>query len=113
MLWHAQHGAKADQYRQTLAERGVKNIPDHLFPPPELPGVGAWVHAFFELSTDRHFVGGPIPWSSIAAYPVDPDDTDIFRRCIRDADAAYLNFITRKPDDPKSLPAMKPGGAFK
>ena len=112
MLWHAQHGATAAQYRKTLAERGVQTIPDYLHPPPELPGVGAWVAAFYELATDRRFAGGPIPWSSIAAFPVDPDEADIFRRCIREADAAYLGFINRPPDDRKSLPPMTPGGAF-
>ena len=113
MLWHAQHGATAEQYRQSLADRGVRKIPEYLYPPPELPGVGAWVQAFFELSTDRQFVGGPIPRSSIAAYPISPDEADTFRRCIRDADAAYLGFINRPKDDPKALPPMMPGGAFK
>ena len=113
MLWHAQQGATAEQYRKTLADRGVQNIPDYLYPPPELPGVGAWVGAFFELSTDRRFIGGPIPWSAIAAYPVAPDEADIFRRCIRDADAAYLAFVNRPAEDRKSAPPMMPGGAFK
>lgn len=112
MLWHTQHGATAAQYRKTLTERGVRNIPDHLFPPPELPGVGHWVMAFFELATDRRFIGGPIPGSVIAAYPVAPDEADIFRRCIRDADAAYLAFVNRPPEDRQSIPPMMPGGAF-
>lgn len=112
MLWHAQHGATAAQYRKTLAERGVQSIPEYLHPPPELPGVGEWVGAFYELATDRRFAGGPIPWSSIEAFPVHPSEADLFRRCIREADAAYLGFINRPPDDRKSLPPMTPGGAF-
>jgi hypothetical protein len=113
VLWHAQHGATAEQYRNALAERGVQNIPDHLFPPPELPGVGAWVQAFFELATDRRFIGGPIPWSAIAAFPVAADEADAFRRCIRNADAAYLAFVNRPPEERKSAPPMMPGGAFR
>lgn len=113
MLWHAQHGATAEQYRKTLAERGVRTIPDHLYPPPELPGVGHWVIAYFELATDRRFIGGPIPRSSIAAYPVATDDADLFHRCIRDADAAYLAFVNKPPEERKSAPPMMPGGAFR
>lgn len=114
MLWHAQHGAKAERDRKALADRGVQKIPEYLYPPPELPGVGDWLRAFFELSTDRHFIGGPIPRSSIAAFPVSPHEADIFHRCIRDADAAYLGAILSKPeDDPQTLPPMVPGGAFK
>jgi hypothetical protein len=113
VLWHAQHGANAEKYRKTLAERGVRNIPEYLFQPEELPGVGQWVSAFFELSTDRRVVGGPIPWSSIKAYPVAPDEADIFHRCIRDADAAYLDYVTKPPEKREPTMPMMPGGAFK
>lgn len=57
-------------------------------------------------------MGGPIPWTSIAAYPVAPEDADLFRRCIRDADAAYLDFVM-KPKEDQAPPPMMPGGAFR
>ena len=108
-----QHGPTAARNRATLTERGIRNIPAYLYPPPELPGVGPWLSAFFELATDRRFVGGPIPWTSIAAYPVAPDEADLFRRCIRDADAAYLEWANRPPDKREAPMPMLPGGAFK
>lgn len=47
-------------------------------------------------------MGGPIPWSAIAAFPT--DDPDTFRACIRAADAAYLNFKPEPPMEP-----LRPG----
>ena len=108
-----QHGPTAAKYRATLAERGVTKIPEYLYPPPEIPGVGPWLSAFFELATDRRFVGGPIPWSAIAAYPVAPAEADTFRRCIREADAAYLDWATSPPEKREPAAPMMPGGAFK
>lgn len=107
-----QHGPSAARNRATLTERGIR-VPSYLYPPPELPGVGPWLSAFFELATDRRFIGGPIPWTAIAAYPVAPDEADMFRRCIRDADAAYLDWVNRPPEDRQSPQPMLPGGAFK
>lgn len=102
MLWQLQHGATAQAYRDTLAARGAP-VPDYLTPPDALPGVNEWFLAFWELSTERRFMGGPIPWSAIEAYGA--DDPDTFRACIRAADAAYLNF---KPPEPP-LEVLRPG----
>ena len=101
MLWQAEHGATAAEYRKTQEERGAP-IPDYLNPPPALPGVAEWFQTYWELSTERRFMGGPIPWSAIAAFPT--DDPDTFRACIRAADAAYLNFKPEPPMEP-----LRPG----
>lgn len=103
MLWHAQHGATAEKYREDCARRGAP-IPAYLWPPEALPGISAWFLAFFELSTERRFAGGAIPWSAIEAWPVDPAEGDTFRRAIRDADRAYLEFLAKPEEDRKSLP---------
>lgn len=71
--------------------------------PDALPGVMPWFEAFWELSTDRAYIGGPIPCSSLAAWPVDPVERDAFRRCIRAADAAYLEHMSQPNDGPKGL----------
>jgi hypothetical protein len=107
VLWYAQHGGTFQSYTATLRERGAP-IPKYLIPPEPLPGAMAWFDDFWELSTERRFEGAPIPWSAIAAYPVAPSEAETFHRCIRDADAAYLNFRAKPPDDQKSLPPMMP-----
>jgi hypothetical protein len=107
VLWHAQHGATARQYTKALEERGVK-VPAYLIPPEPLPGVAPWFLDFWELSTERRFEGAPIPWSAIANYPVSDNEAETFRRLMRAADAAYLEFMAKPPDDRKSLPPMMP-----
>jgi len=68
-------------------------------PPETLPGVAPWFFAFWELSTERRFSGGPIPLSAINAWPVPPDEAELFHDCIRAADAAYLAHIAKPPED--------------
>lgn len=105
MLWHAQHGATAEQYRATLQERGAP-IPTYLIPPEPIPGVHTWFLAFWELSTERRFPSGPIPWSAIQAYPT--SDRDAFHSAMRDADRAYLEFLSRPEEQRASLPVAGP-----
>lgn len=107
MLWYAQHGGTYRQYSDALRERGAP-LPKYLTPPEALPGVMAWFDDFWELSTERRFDGAPIPWSAILAYPVSAGEADIFHRCIREADAAYLAFRAKPADEQKSLPPMMP-----
>ena len=108
MLWYAQHGATAESYRDVLDRRGAP-IPAYLWPPETLPGVQEWVLSFWELSTERRFIGGPIPWSALEAYPVSPEEAEAFRRAIRDADRAYLNFLARPEEERASLPVATSG----
>ena len=105
MLWQAQHGGTAEAYRRELEARGAP-IPAHLFPPDALPGVTPWYVAFWELSTERRFAGGPIPWSAIEAMC---GGDEAFRRAIREADRAYLEFMARPPEERQSLPPAGPG----
>lgn len=107
MLWQAQHGATAPRYRADCEARGVKP-PAYLFPPETRPGVDAWHFAFWELSTERRFPGGPIPVSAIEAWPVGADEADLFRHVIRRADAAYLEFLAKPPEERQSLPVAGP-----
>lgn len=107
MLWQARHGATAQQYRADCEARGIKP-PAYLFPPATLPGVDVWHHAFWELSTERRFPGGPIPVSAIQAWPVPGDEAETFHHVIRRADAAYLDFLALPPDERKSLPVAGP-----
>ena len=106
MLWHAQHGRDAPANRAALEARGAP-VPSYMHPPEMLPGVAPWFMAFWELSTDRRFPGGPIPHASIAAWPT--DDPQTFADCIRACDAAYLDFINKPADERKSLPVLQPG----
>lgn len=105
MLWYAQHGGTFQQYTDALRERGAP-IPAYLIPPEAIPGLWPWFLDFWELSTERRYEGAPIPWSALAAYPA--ADAEVFRRCIRAADAAYLAFRAKPLDEQKSLPPMMP-----
>lgn len=107
MLWHLQHGATAKAYRDQCIERGVP-VPGYLIPPDPLPGIEGWFSAFWELRTERRFAEGPIPASAIRAYPVAPNETDTFAEAMRACDAALLEFISKPPDERKSLPPMLP-----
>ena len=68
-----------------------------------MPGILPWFEAFWELSTDRAFIGGPIPSKSIMAWPVGAQERETFRRCIRAADAAYLEHISHPNETPKGV----------
>lgn len=70
-----------------------------MIPPEPLPGVLPWFLAFWELSTDRHYAGGPIPHSAIASWPVDPSEKKAFAEAMRAADAAYLGFIAKPAEE--------------
>ncbi len=107
MLWQAQHGATAHQYRADCQARGV-TPPAYLIPPAPLPGIDVWHIAFWELATERRFPGGPIPVSAIDAWPVAGDEADLFRHAIRRADAAYLEFISRPPEERQSPAPLSP-----
>ena len=107
MLWQAQHGATAATYRAECERRGAP-IPAYLFPPDALPGVSDWFFAFWELSTERRYSGGPIPWSVIDAYPVSDGEAETFRAAIREADRAYLDFLAKPADERQSLPVAGP-----
>ena len=111
MLWQAQHGATAHKYRADCEARGVKP-PSYLIPPAALPGLDVWHIAFWELSTERRFPGGPIPVSAIEAWPVPAAEVDIFRHAIRRADAAYLDFLA-KPAEERQSPAPMSPAAFR
>lgn len=54
-------------------------------------------------------MGGPIPLSSIRAFPVPAGEADIFARCIRDADAAYLAFLNKPEEERKPMKQLAPG----
>lgn len=108
MLWQAQHGATAETYRKTLAERGAP-IPAYLIPPAILPGVDAWLTAFWELRTERHFAEGPIPAGAIRAYPISAAEIDDFSAAMRAADAALMEFYSKPQEDRQSLPPMTSG----
>ena len=91
-----------------MAERGAP-IPDYLNPPRLLPGLDAWVGAFWELRTERKFAEGPIPASAIRSYPVCQWEADDFAAVIRAADAALMDFYSKPPEDRQSLPPMTSG----
>ena len=65
-----------------------------------------WFYAFWELSTERRFVGGPIPWSALNDYPA--EDAEAFRAAIREADRAYLDFLAKPVEERQSLPVAGP-----
>ena len=71
--------------------------------PDPLPGVLPWFEAFWELSTDRAFAGGPIPATIIAAWPVEAQERATFRHSIRAADAAYLDHISKPNETPSGV----------
>lgn len=73
-----------------------------------MSGVGEWFYAFWELSTERRFAGGPIPWTALAAYPVDDDEAEAFRTAIREADRAYLEFLAKPVEERQSMPVAGP-----
>lgn len=108
MLWQAQHGATAETYRATLKDRGAP-IPAYLIPPDLMPGLEAWLTAFWELRTERRFAEGPIPASAIRAYPVAAHEADDFLTVMRSADAALLDFYSKPAEDRQSLPPMTSG----
>ena len=80
-----------------------------MYPPEALPGVDPWHHAFWELSTERRYQMGPIPAGAIMAWPVDPSERGFFRDCIRAADAAYLEFLSKPEEERRSLPVLSVG----
>lgn len=58
-------------------------------------------------------MGGPIPSRSIREAPVQPDEWEAFRRCMRAADAAYLEISHREDKrDPHILASPAPGLAL-
>lgn len=97
-MWQARHGKNVAELRK----RGAP-IPKHMEAPEEMPGIAPWFYAFWELSTDRAYVGGPIPSSSISAWPVAEAERETFRQCIRAADAAYLDHISHADEAPKGV----------
>ena len=87
---------------ERIEARGLP-VPDHLVPPPVLPGYDGWVSDFYELSTDRT-VGmgiGPIPAASIDRHTASwsPCEAALFRRVIRALDAVYLRHVRGEGDD--------------
>lgn len=86
--------------------------PAYLIPPAALPGVDVWHIAFWELSTERRFPGGPIPVSAIDSWPVAGNEAEMFRRAVRKADAAYLDFLSR-PAEERQSPAPLSPAAFR
>lgn len=78
-----------------------------MYPPEMEPGVGPWYEAFWALSTDRKYVGGPIPESSISSY--ETPDKDMFRECIRAMDREYMAFLDKPTEERKSLKVFRPG----
>jgi hypothetical protein len=108
VLWYAQHGGTYQEYTAALKSRGAP-IPKYLVPPEALPGVMPWFLDFWELSTERRYEGAPIPWSALIAYPVAAHEAETFRACIRAADAAYLAFKSKPPEEQKSLKPLVPG----
>lgn len=83
-----------------------------MYPPEALPGVQPWHVAFWELSTERRFPRGPIPYTAIMAWPCDGAERQLFASCIRAADAAYLEFLERPEEERRSLPVLT-ADAFK
>jgi len=81
-------------------------------PPDALPGVMPWFEAFWEISTERRFPGGPIPRSAIDAWPVHPNEKQAFAASMRAADAAYLDFMS-KPEEERASPKVLSPGSLK
>jgi hypothetical protein len=65
---------------ERIEARGLP-VPDHLIPPPVLPGYDEWIGAFWYLSRDRH-PGGPLPAASIDRHVAgwDGEEAAFFRR---------------------------------
>lgn len=87
---------------QELQKRGAP-IPAYMQPPDAIPGIVPWFEAFWELSTDRAYSGGPIPAASIAAWPIDDRERASFRQCMRAADAAYLDHLSQPNEATKGV----------
>jgi hypothetical protein len=68
-----------------------------------------WFTAFWEISTERRFPQGPIPRSAIDAWPVDPSERSLFVACMRAADAAYLDFLSKPAEERASPKPLEPG----
>lgn len=104
MAWALQWGEAYE-----IAAKGDGPIPDHLTPPEILPGADAWLADFWELSTDRQIgMGvGPIPAGSIARHTAGwpCDEAEMFRRCVRAMDRAYLEAVNPGPDGKVRKPA--------
>ncbi|MEQ1673383.1 MAG: hypothetical protein ABL893_21255 [Hyphomicrobium sp.] len=67
-------------------------------------GGEVFLDAFYELTNDRHYQTGPIPFASIDAYAhrfgfTDLDDFAMFRRVLRALDATYLPIIRKQIED--------------
>ena len=80
-----------------------------MIPPEALPGVMPWFTAFWEISTERRYPQGPIPRSAIDAWPVHPSEKALFAACMRAADAAYLDFLSKPAEDRASPKPLEPG----
>lgn len=85
-----------------VAEERKQPLPDWYLEEPELQlGEQFFLEAFWELHTSRPQAFGPgqIPWHLIRLYAVDcglePDVMDSFKRIIREADNAYLDWVEK------------------
>lgn len=59
-----------------------------------------YLDAFSDLSTDRNYESGPIPYSAISRYIVEkefsPMVAHVFNRIIRALDSAYLKWLNSR-----------------
>jgi len=109
--WQLSHGGTYDANVAALKKRGAP-IPKHMHPPKIMPGYDRWNIAFWELSTERHISGGPIPSSAIYAWPIPDHERDLFYRCIRAMDRVMLaHYAPKKDEETKGVPAgqVRPG----
>lgn len=99
------HGRTAADERAKYEAAG-RELPEHCLPPVLMPGAGEWLDAFWEMSTDRRFPGGPIPRESVERWPVAPDEFDQFLFCIRSMDEAFLSHSAKGPEPQKMTPDL-------
>jgi len=98
----ALHGVAVNAMIPALKAKGLP-VPKHYAPPELLPGLDEWAEAFYELSSDRQLtdhIRGQIPAGSIARHTSGwgADEAELFRFCIRAADAAFLDAMAPPKD---------------
>jgi len=73
-------------------------LPDWYVNAPEIRETNRiYLQAFWELSTERRFQGGPIPWSQIRLYARENGVADellpLFEHIVRELDEEFVAYV--------------------
>lgn len=109
LSWELGWGAVAEGHREMLlADESWRNSrqADSYFARPEIPeGLNWYLHAFFDLSGERHEALASLPYSALALYAdrhnLAGDDFDRFLAIMRALDGEYISSTSKKMHPPK------------